>query len=233
MKLRTPLIIGVALATILGAGSIAAPANAAQSTAATAVDTSAATPSDTFVVDPSTAEASGDATFYPLPKSAEDSLIVMPDMAAEVGIKPGFVNPKDEARVRTALAAANDQQAKAPTITMATNATVSPMVSYNVDFTLLPLQQINSQWKSGYIGFTADSRKIYNFAINQGGGKVAFQGLGYYKGYNGSDFGLWSRYYLVNSGTSGTKSVPWGNVSGRPAAIIKDTTPYYCIGRWS
>lgn len=74
---------------------------------------------------------------------------------------------------------------------------------------------------------------MYNFSVNQGGARVSFQGLGYYKGYNGSDFGLWSKYYLINSGTSGTNSVPWGNVSGKPSALIKNTTPYYGIGRWS
>lgn len=56
----------------------------------------------------------------------------------------------------------------------------------------------------------------YNFNVTFGSNQSAGgQGLGYYQGYNGSEFGVWSKWYglgIATSGSNGGATVPWGEV---------------------
>lgn len=79
-------------------------------------------------------------------------------------------------------------------------------------------------WSQGYwgdnvIGMDDSTRVYYGFDVNDASWmQVCGQGRGYYRGYNGSDFGVWESWYSLGCtsttsyGSAGA-SVPWGNVA--------------------
>lgn len=90
--------------------SIAVPAHAATAPVATPIDPES-TPHGIYVVAPVPRSSTG-ATFYPLPESAKNSLIVTPDVAAEVGIAAGVASAADRSRVLDNVIAYPELQAK-------------------------------------------------------------------------------------------------------------------------
>ncbi len=78
----------------------------------------------------------------------------------------------------------------------------------------------------------------YWFSVQDGTQQWACsQGLGYYRGYNGSDFGVWSKWYQTGCAKGGPKStstsVPWGYVWAIPK--MRFQSQHYAAlatGRW-
>ncbi|MDR0504633.1 MAG: hypothetical protein LBG70_02340 [Bifidobacteriaceae bacterium] len=60
--------------------------------------------------------------------------------------------------------------------------------------------------------------------------QACLQGQGWYVGYNGSTFGVWSRWYNLGCGTKNTASVPWGEVSAYPQVLVLSTTVHFAQG---
>lgn len=95
-----------------------------------------------------------------------------------------------------------------------------------------------NNWSNAYsgwsaIGFNSSATVRYNFAAAGGTSQVnAGQGLGYYLGYNGSQYGVWSQWYNlgVASENGGGASVPWGNVAAVTKFRAKCATSTICGG---
>lgn len=60
------------------------------------------------------------------------------------------------------------------------------------------------------------------------------QGLGFYRGYYGSQFGVWEKWYYVgNTGFAETgAAVPWGNVAATKKFKAICTITLTCFGNW-
>ena len=82
-----------------------------------------------------------------------------------------------------------------------------------------------------------DSTRL-NYWHNVTSGTVQWvqgEGLGYYRGYNGSTFGLWSAYYSMGtakSNASGGASIPWGNVAANTSFRAKSLNSAVAGGYW-
>lgn len=99
-----------------------------------------------------------------------------------------------------------------------------------------------SNWSQAYagpniIGADAGVKVKYTFSVASGTAQTnAGQGLGYYRGYNGSDFGTWSKWYnlgIADSDGGKTTAVPWGNVAAQTKFRAKCATSSACNGTWS
>lgn len=99
-----------------------------------------------------------------------------------------------------------------------------------------------SSWSQTYagpniIGADAGVTVKYTFSVAAHTAQTnAGQGLGYYRGYNGSDFGTWSKWYnlgVADSDGSKRTAVPWGNVAAQAKFRAKCATSSACNGTWS
>ena len=77
----------------------------------------------------------------------------------------------------------------------------------------------------------------YTFTVTAETNQMAeAQGLGFYTGYNGSEFGVWQQWYNLGTADStslGGWTVPWGNVEAYPKFRARSLMPSYAIGFWS
>jgi hypothetical protein len=207
----TVMAIGVALAVLLPTS--AGTANAATQDKAPSAETQY---NGIFVVSETAVapEAEGAATFIPLPENARQSLVVLPEVARKLDLKPGKVAKSDEARVFGELGSPGGKKKSEPTVT--------PMA--NSDYTNF-YAPIGGGW-SGEIrrntSFIGSAGHYYNWYMDGSSSTtVCGQGVGYYQGYNGGSFGLWRAWYDVGCGRAATVRVPWDNVSAYPAFNVR------------
>ena len=67
-------------------------------------------------------------------------------------------------------------------------------------------------------------KKSYNVQVNiNSNGNMSATGLGYRRGYNGSDFGVWETWTFLGSGKEAGRAVSWGAVSSKPSVKITGT----------
>jgi hypothetical protein len=87
-----------------------------------------------------------------------------------------------------------------------------------------------------HIGLNWSELLYYRFNVNAFTNQSnAGLGLGFYQGYNGSDFGVWSSWYnlgISDSHTTGGAGVPWGNVSANGEFKTKCGLSTICGGHW-
>lgn len=206
----TVMAIGVSLAVLLPTSAVTA--NAAAPDKASSAETQY---NGIFVVSEAAVApgAEGTPTFIPLPENARQSLVVLPEVARSLDLKPGKVAKADESRVFGELGAPGGKKKSEPTVT--------PMASNYTSF----YAPIGNGW-SGEIrrntSFVGSAGKVYNWYMDGSSNTtVCGQGVGYYQGYNGGSFGLWRAWYDVGCGRAATVSVPWDNVSAYPAFNVR------------
>ncbi len=166
----------------------------------------------------------GGATFYPLPTEAEGSLIVTPEVARDLHLKPGEF-PASQFDNLDALANAPE---KGDAILGPPFQSVSAMAA--IDHSTYFWAPVGGSW-SGEIrrltSYNHASEKYYGWNVAP---LVIFgvctQGSGYYTGYNGGSFGLWKRWYGTGCGKSGSSRVPWNNVLAYPTFMAKSMVVY-------
>ena len=93
-----------------------------------------------------------------------------------------------------------------------------------------------SSWSCAYVGTTTSVTANDTFAVSEGTNQMACgEGQGWYQGYNGSQFGTWSRWYGLGCTTSGGStggSVPWGNIIATPKFRAQSVTALPAFGYW-
>lgn len=234
--------------TVLALGIGAVPANAASGGSGGVG--SGPTGGDDYgyvVVDPSQAEATSNGTFYPTGAVDADTLVVIPN--ADGSLPAGVTQAKLDAIHSQLNTAAGVKAAEQLGYTVAgpgaakssgasTNAVASPSATQ--------ASHAYSASSAGFsrafagpniIGTTATTTVNYNFSIGQGFDQfVAGQGLGYYRGYNGSEFGTFSKYYTLNSATpttAGGGTVSWGNVAAQTQFKARCAKSTICGGTFN
>jgi hypothetical protein len=205
------LVVGLAL---IGGG----PANAAVQGDIATSGYVIVQPSDAISVD-------GNRTFYPTGPISDSTLVVIaePDGSLPGGVTEAQLN--NVATQRELVGAS--PSSSATTAAVAMNNTYEGWSSVN--------------WSQEFVGASViglnDSTVLYySFNVNAFTSQTnAGQGLGYYRGYNGSTFGVWSQWYGLGSATPGAMrqtSVPWGNVAAVAKFKVKCATTTVCGGHW-
>ena len=185
-------------------------------------------PAGYIVVGPSDAQVAGDATFYPTGPISDDTLVVIKDSDGNL---PGGLTTSD---LQTLV-----QQKRAGTLTTSADETTAPSSVVTPLTTYYSWSATSFQWSGSYaggslIGWDDSATATYYFRTKDATSETAAgDGIGYYRGYNGSTFGTWSSWYaLGNAGTSGhTKAgIPWGNVAAVKKFEALCTTSTACFG---
>ncbi len=58
------------------------------------------------------------------------------------------------------------------------------------------------------------------------------QGIGYYQGYYGSTFGVWSQWYDLGNSDGGGAFVPWGQVIANEQFKAMCAQTFFCWGNF-
>lgn len=156
------------------------------------------------------AKTSDGATFYPTGTIGENTLVVMPEIYQAAGL-----TYKDVAQIHTR---AGFEKAMS-TNTSGSRASCGGVVTgvYGVWSTPLasPCPQMGNDW-----GFHV----YYSWSVAAGTNQDAsVMGLGFYRGYYGSQFGVWKQYYGLGVGGDGEASVPWGLTAAYPTVKAQST----------
>ncbi|NOJ60993.1 hypothetical protein [Arthrobacter sp. 260] len=89
---------------------------------------------------------------------------------------------------------------------------------------------------SSQIGMNADTRLYYWHSVASSTAQWAEgQGLGYYRGYNGSTMGTWSAFYAMGTARSRVDSgasIPWGNVAAVTKFRVRSLNSPIAGGYW-
>jgi hypothetical protein len=204
---KTALMVVTLGAT--GALLVSGSANASQTTDGSAGSAAVAKNPEVVFVAPassstatsfSTARSSDGATFYPTGPIGTDTLVVMPDIYEAAGL-----TYKDVAQIHTLVGMKEALSANSATTCGATVTGIYGTWSS-------PVSSSCSVWGTDW-----SVHVYYSWNVATGTYQsAAAMGLGFYQGYNGSQFGVWSQYYGLGVGASGGASVPWGNVASHP-----------------
>lgn len=230
MKIR-PVISVLVAAVVLGAGATF-PAVASDSSAPAEKAPPTAQSKGIFVLGSPSESTSAGAEFYAIPEEDRGSLFVMPDVAEDLGLPQGRVPSSDVSRVTEELAAL--EQKSASQDSTAKNGGFTTMnvntgsFTYGPGFAWLgPYQRPTAVWGGG-------THKYYYWSVDPVlPSSACLQGQGYYTGYNGGSFGLWSAWYGLGCGKSGGFNVPWDNVTAYPKVLSRSQAGYYGGGTFS
>lgn len=157
--------------------------------------------------------------FYPTGLIDDDTIVIIPDASGALpnGLTEALLDDMTPAQ-RT--------QALSP------NAGIALAATYAYGATSTGWSQA---FKGGsFIGLNDSTTAYYGFNVSLGTSqRNAGQGLGYYRGYNGSEFGTWSSWYNLGTASSqgdGGASVPWGNVASNKQFRATCATSTLCGG---
>jgi len=185
----------------------------------------------------------GGAVFYPTGPISSDTLVVI---AEPDGSLPGGLT---EDRLREMVADRKAQGSAAsktfesavamdPVQASAQSGAVTSLAATQYGYGASSSIDWSGAWTGGgKIGLTDTATASYSFlAAAFTSQRNVAQGLGYYRGYNGSQFGTWSAWYNLGSATASTAgggAVPWGNVSAVSKLRAKCATTTICGGYFS
>ncbi|KRB36411.1 hypothetical protein [Microbacterium sp. Root180] len=189
-----------------------------------------------IIVSQSAAQEVGNATFYPTGPISDDTLVVIRDSS---GALPNGLTVESLDSLVAAEHAGLTHDDSIEFNASDANAQTSSVVAA-VGETYRAWSATNSGWSQGFtgntmIGFTDDVRAGYYFYTAAGyNQRASGNGLGYYKGYNGSVFGTWSKWYYVGiaSSTGAGASVPWGKVAAVERFRALCTQTQTCWGKF-
>lgn len=184
---------------------------------------------DVFILDDSApgVEHVGDSTFYPLPDGYEDAMVVTAEVAEDLGVDSVGAISESEAKALTKsiassseIAASTPEQDAAEVAEMKSSLATpnAAAASAWTDFYTPPGGSYGSWYQRNTVLIPqGDIRKVYSWQMNPGSNsQVCGQGIGWYRGYNGSDFGTWSSAYNLGCGASGSADVVWDNAAAYP-----------------
>lgn len=166
-------------------------------------------------------------TFYPTGIIDESTIVVVlnEDGGLPEGITQSMIDDRATGRVD-----GHSQSQPSP------SDADSQAMSASYGYMALPYAWSSAYSGSNVIGWDASARWTYWFTVTEGSNQQACgQGLGYYRGYYGSTFGIWAKWYGVgcaSSNSAGGGSVPWGNVIGVSKFKAMSTVPHVASGRW-
>jgi len=183
------------------------------------------------IADPSAARVTSDGVFFPTGKIGADTVVVIPE--ADGSLPNGLTNGKLAKLygARRALPASAHEQSTTP---LQVSAAAASSYAY--------LASSASSWSKAFagpniIGADTGVKVKYRFTVASSTSQTnAGQGLGYYRGYSGSEFGTWSKWYnlgVADTRTPGLTSVPWGNVAAQAKFRAKCATSTICSGSFS
>lgn len=160
----------------------------------------------------------GDATFYPTGPIGQDDVVVILDDKGKI---PGGASI---AALREWIASGREGPAPSTSgeVVETRNRMVIPLAGCGgVSYAAAPyVWSREYSYCSSIAGATASTRVSYVFSVTDGSNQEASGlGQGWYQGYNGSQFGVWSAWYGLGiaDGASNTGAlVPWGNVWAVP-----------------
>ena len=85
-------------------------------------------------------------------------------------------------------------------------------------------------------GSSWETRVSYGFTVTEGTNQMACgQGLTYYRGYNGSSFGVWSKWVGLGCAVSNSPSWgggSWGNVAATAKFKAQSVVPHVAVGQF-
>lgn len=241
-RFRRSISFGLTAGLVVALGAI----NGGAALADTASDDSAMARADVLADRAATADARGyiivgsdiaesvdGATFYPTGPISSDTLVVIADSD---GSLPGGLTEK---ALQSLVAEQRAGNITTSTTEISSQAAtdVAPMADQNTAW-----HATSSSWSQAFtggsvIGWDSTATIAYTFNTESNtGAKASGNGKGYYVGYNGSEFGTWSKWYFVgitdSSGvTSGT--IPWGNVVANKQFKAICTMTYSCAGKFT
>jgi hypothetical protein len=195
------------------------------------------------IVNPASAVTNGDSTFYPTGKIGSDTLIVIPNPD---GSLPGGLT---RATMPAFVAKLNAQGSGAAAINLGVAASSAPASS-----SAQATPQSSGTYPHAYIAGSASSWGTTYTGNNEAGGSsdvriyyswntqsetsavVPGEGRGYYTGYQGSVYGIYSAWYQFGSAKAdedGSGSVPWGKVLSYTEFRAKCAGASVCGGYWA
>lgn len=181
-----------------------------------------------IIVGPGDAQSEKEGTFYPTGPISDDTLVVIAD---EDGSLPGDIT---EDQLQQLVAQKRQGQlTKSTAEATSVESAVTPLTTY------YSWSATSTGWSGAYqggslIGWNDSATATYWFKTASGYGQTAAgNGLGYYRGYNGTTMGTWAKYYGLGNATSTghTKNgIPWGNVAAVKKFKGLCTTTTVCFG---
>jgi hypothetical protein len=188
------------------AASKAAPPHSAEQVLASKAK--AADAAGYMILHKSDGEPVGDTTFYPTGPINSTTIVVM---ANDDGTLPdGMSQTQLQGLVQA-------HRANASHTSMSTTATASATVA---PYSSAVWSVAQGSWSGAYnlganIGWNSSARASYSFKTSCGCQQANGNGLGYYYGYLGSTYGLYSKWYWVgwSAGDWQSTTVPWGNIT--------------------
>jgi hypothetical protein len=247
-KYKALLLAPTVAAAFLGMTLAAVPANAAPPTGGGSGGGDPAY----VIVDPGKAvKGANDSTFYPTGKIGSDTLVVIPN--ADGSLPNGLTKAKLDQMAVAERATGDKSALQAAGFTVANDASTAPagpttaaQAAATGSAALSPAYScgehayaaVAGSWSQAYtgcgvIGTSWSATVTYWWhAANFTSQDNAALGLGWYQGYNGSQFGVWARWTGMGSATSAGKyyTVTWGNVAANAQIMAQCTKTTVCTG---
>jgi hypothetical protein len=191
--------------------------------------------------------AAGGATFYPTGPVNDSTLVIIPN--PDGSLPNRLTQAKLTALATQAKSDPTAAQSLGFTVASAGSQTTASPVAENKEVVSPDSASYNhaysatsGSWSGQYnggsvIGVSDTATVTYSWDTPPGFAQTnAGRGLGYYRGYNGGDFGVWSNWYnlgTASDGDDGEASVPWGSVAANSAFMATCTSSEICWGYWS
>jgi len=177
-------------------------------------------------------------TFYPTGPIDDDTLIVI---ANSDGTLPGGLTETRLEQLVEARSSGDGNAIQSHEFSVsAEGVTAASKVSALLgrSYIAAPYAWTSAYTGAGIWGWDETATVSYTFSVTEGTNQqAAGQGLGYYRGYNGSELGVWAKWYslgvLATSGTTGGGTVPWGAVVATAKFKAMSTVPSFAIGYWN
>lgn len=177
-----------------------------------------------LIVQESAGKVSEGGTFFETGPISEDTLLVI---ANSDGSLPAGVSTELLSSIASERRAAVEPESEVPQ-----NATTD---TTTYSWSATSTEQSGDYTGGSLIGMSDTTRAVYPFSTAAGFAQgAAGSGLGFYRGYNGSEFGAWSRYYGLGATTSVgiSKAIPWGNVAATKKFRAQCANTVVCWGDW-
>nr|NLD41704.1 hypothetical protein [Actinomycetales bacterium] len=182
-------------------------------------------PDEVFVIDladPGIAYV-GDSVFYPTGHVDPGTVIVIPDHYVDPSTLTGL--PLEDVINLTLSGLAETQREIDRTLTRRSYGYIAPPLAWSGIY----------KGTVGYFGYEG-ANLYYWFNVTEGSNQQACaQGVGHYRGYNGSEMGVWRKWYGLGCASSnyvGGASVPWGNILAIGEFRAQSTVLHLASGHW-
>lgn len=170
----------------------------------------------------------GSGTFYALPEGSKNDLIIVTDDAGNI---PGGVTAEQLVAI-----AQSGSQAAAPVASSGKAIGTQAVALANFyNYSALPYTWTPA-YSGTYVMGASGARWIYWFSVTSGSNQsAAGQGQGWYRGYNGGSFGVWSYWYglgVATDGSNGGGNVPWDGVAAYAKFKAYSNVNHLAAGYW-